>query len=351
MTPSALRITIASGVESSSSWLLSSILTVLALVIAARAAEPEKAPQTPKLNQAVQLGWLRARIVSGRIVFAATRLGTRNDEAKADGREERVSVRVATREITANYEMATAEEELVFHVKGQSEIRMRRGPKGGFSLVPVDFHQPAEGPLRMSVGSNEQQKTYEAASLWHLFLAQPDACHKHLAPLLNVLNGRWELSRVAREVEAALVGAAAEGSLPDPRRWAELVEQLADERFSRREAADRELRSLGRVVFTYLRDLDASQLDAEQHYRVRRILISLSAGTDDDTPPQIAAWLAGDPTVWLSMLSREEESTRRLAGERLEALLGKPIEFDPTAEPDVRQAQIERLRARLSEQR
>ena len=68
-------------------WLLCSILTVLALAVGARAAEPEKTPQTPKLNQAVQLGWLRARIVSGRIVFAATRLGTRNDEGKGDGRE------------------------------------------------------------------------------------------------------------------------------------------------------------------------------------------------------------------------------------------------------------------------
>ncbi len=331
-------------------WLHSAILTALALA-AAGAPEPGKLPETPRLNQAVQLGWLRARIVSGRIVFAATRLGTMNDGAKGDETEERLSVRIASREITANYQMSTGDEELLLEVQGQEELRMRRGPKGDFGLVPVDFRQPAEGPLRLSVGSNEQEETYQAPGLWHLFLARPEACQEHLAPLLNVLNRQWDLGRTAAEVEAALVRAAADGNLPDPRRWAELVGQLADERFSRREAADRELRSLGRVVYTYLRELDADELDAEQHYRVRRIVISLSKSMDDDTPPQIAAWLAGDPTVWLAMLSREDESTRRLAGERLEALLGEPIEFDPAAEAAARQAQIERLRARLSQHR
>ena len=327
------------------------ILTVLTFVVAARAAQPGKPAETPKLNQATQLGWLRARVVSGRVVLAATRLGTMNDAAKQNGREERLSIRVASREITASYEMSSGDEALLLEVKGRSELHLRRGPKGDAGPLPVDFRQPPKGPLRLSVGPQAEVRTYEAPSLWHLFLAQPEACHKHLAPLLSVLNRQWAVSRTAAEVEAALIRAAAEGDLPDPRRWAELVEQLADDKYSRREAADRELRGLGRVVFTYLRELDASQLDAEQHYRVRRIVISLSASTDDDTPPQIAAWLAGDPAVWLSMLSREDESTRRLAAERLEALLGEPIEFDPTAEPQHREAEIERLRARLSERR
>jgi hypothetical protein len=331
--------------------LLSVILTVLTSVVAARAAQPGRPAETPKLNHATQLGWLRARIISGRVVFAATRLGTMNDAAKQDGREERLSIRVVSREITASYEMSSEDEALLLDVKGRSELHVRWSPKGDAGPLAVDFRQPPKDPLRLSVGSQAEVRTYEAASLWHLFLAQPEACHKHLAPLLSVLNRQWDISRTAAEVEAALVRAAAEGDLPDPRRWAELVEQLADDKFSRREAADRELRDLGRVVFTYLRQLDASQLDAEQHYRVRRILISLSASWDDDTPQQIAAWLAGDPTVWLSMLSRESESTRRLAAERLEALLGEPIEFDPAAEAQQREAQIERLHARLSERR
>jgi hypothetical protein len=147
------------------------------------------------------------------------------------------------------------------------------------------------------------------------------------------------------------VRAAAEGDLPDPGRWAVLVEQLGDERFSRREAADRELRSLGRVVSIYLQQLDASQLDAEQHYRVRRILMALSARTDNDTPPEVAQWLAGDPVVWLAMLSRDDEPTRRLAAERLKALLDGPIAFDPAADAATRQGQIDELRLRISGRR
>ena len=145
-------------------------------------------------------------------------------------------------------------------------------------------------------------------------------------------------------MEAALREAAAEGNLPDPQRWAALVEQLGDERYSRRAAADRELRAMGRVVFTYLQGLDRDRLDAEQHYRVRRIVMSLAANMNNDLPPEIARWLAGDPVVWLALLSRDDESTRRLAAERLEALLGEPISFDPAADPATRTEQIERLR-------
>jgi hypothetical protein len=330
-------------------WLLSAILTVLTCAAAVEAAEPWKPLDAPRLKHAAQLGWLRARIVSGRVVFAAARLGTMNDEKKEVGREERLRIRVASGELTARYEMSSGEEEFLVDVRGRTEFRVRRGWKGDAGPLPVDFHQPATGPLRLSVGFASEEKTYEAASLWHLFLAQPEACREYLAPLLAVFSREWDVSRTSEQVEAALVRAAAEGDLPDPKRWAELVEQLGDDKFSRRRAADRELRRLGRVVHTYLEQLDSSQLDAEQRYRVRRILTSLSPGTDDDTPPQIAAWLAGDPTVWLAMLSRQDEATRRLAGQRLEALLGEPIDFDPTAEPQAREAQIERLRTRLSE--
>ena len=330
--------------------LLSGILTPVTLVAAVAAAEPGKRLNTPKLDHATQLGWLRARIVSGRVVFGAARLGTLPGD-KEDGDAERLNIRVSGREITARYELSSAAEELLVEVRGRDELHLRRSPKSDAGPLPVDLSQPAEGPLRLSVGPEAEKKTYEAASLWHLFLAQPEVCHQQLSPLLNVLNRRWDLSRVGAEVEAALVRAAAEGDLPDPQRWAELVEQLADDQFSRRQAADRQLRGLGRVVSTYLERLDANQLDAEQHYRVRRILISLAPGTEDDAPPQIAAWLAGDPTVWLSMLAREDESTRRLAVARLEALLDKSIDFDPAAEPEARQAQIERLRARLSDRR
>jgi hypothetical protein len=73
-------------------------------------------------------------------------------------------------------------------------------------------------------------------------------------------------------------------------------------------------------------------------------VMSLAANMNNDLPPEIARWLAGDPVVWLALLARDDESTRRLAAERLEALLGEPISFDPAADPATRAEQIEQLR-------
>ncbi|MFH1919523.1 MAG: hypothetical protein ABIP48_06505 [Planctomycetota bacterium] len=325
-------------------------LTVLlwpVFLAGASAEEPPKPLQTPKLTEVVRQGWLRAQIVSGRITFRGTRLGSKSDVAKSNGREERVSLRVTAQELAMRYDLSAPNEELLLEITGADEFHARRIPKGDGGPAPVDFRQSAGEPLRLTVGPAGEERVYSAQSLWHLLVAAPAICSQHLVPLLQVLDEQWDLTTTAEQVEVDLLQAAGEGNLPDPRRWGALVEQLGDQRYARREAADRELRTLGRIVLTYLEQLDQSRLDAEQRYRVRRILIALSASMENDTPPQIARWLAGDPVVWLAMLTRDDESTRRLAAERLEALLGKPVEFDPAADAPTRASQIEQLRARI----
>jgi len=333
------------GTKSTQRAVLVVVFVGLVSLVAAAAEEPPKPPETPKLAEAVRRGWIRARIVSGRIAVGGTRLGTLIDSADRDGRSERVGIRIAGKNLTISYHMSTADEEFSVQATGDGQLHVRRAPKRDSTLLPVDFRQSADEPLRLALGPKDEQRVYQAASLWHLFITQPEACRNHLAPLLQVLDKRWDLTKTAQEVESALLRAAAEGNLPDPGRWAALVEQLGDERFARREAADRELRALGRVVFTYLRGLDRGQLDAEQHYRVRRIIETLSDSMENDTPSQIASWLAGDPVIWLALLSRSEESSRRLAAERLEALLGEPVRFDPAADPKTRADQIDEIRS------
>lgn len=324
---------------------LVAVFVGLVSLVAAAAEEPPKPPEAPKLAEAVRRGWLRARIVSGRIAVGGTRLGTLNDSADRDGRSERIGIRIAGQDLTISYQMSTPDEEFSLSATGDSQLSIRRTPKRDSKLLPADFRQSADEPLRLALGPKDEQRVYQAASLWHLFITEPEACRSHLAPMLQVLDTRWDLTKTAEAVESELLRSAADGDLPDPGRWASLVEQLGDERFARREAADRELRALGRVVFTYLRGLDRAQLDAEQHYRVRRIIETLSSSVENDTPPQIASWLAGDPVIWLALLSRSEESSRRLAAERLGALLGEPLRFDPAADPKTRADQIEQLRS------
>ena len=48
-----------------------------------------------------------------------------------------------------------------------------------------------------------------------------------------------------------------------------------------------------------------------------------------------------------ALLSRQGESTRRLAAQHLTTILGQPISFDPAADPATRERQIEQLQARI----
>ena len=70
-----------------------------------------------------------------------------------------------------------------------------------------------------------------------------------------------------------------------------------------------------------LEQLDDAQLDAEQQFRVRRIIASFRARIVADVPDQIAAKLFLDPLIWLALLDRPEKATRAAAAKQLAALL------------------------------
>jgi hypothetical protein len=56
-----------------------------------------------------------------------------------------------------------------------------------------------------------------------------------------------------------------------------------------------------------------------------------------------------DPSIWLALLSRPQQTVRETAAHRLEALLGGPIPVDPTADPGSQKAQREQLRVRIEQ--
>jgi hypothetical protein len=180
-----------------------------------------------------------------------------------------------------------------------------------------------------------------------LLLLEPEPARKYLIPILELLRPDWRLGDKAVEIEEELLQSASTGQLPDRHRWDALVRQLGDDRFARREAADRELRAAGPAVMPYLERLDFAKLEPEQQARVKRILSELAQDVDDDTVPQVAIGLSMEPIVWLGLLSRSDEGTRRQAAVELSILLGGPVDFDPAAAPAVRQVQITRLRARI----
>ncbi len=120
---------------------------------------------------------------------------------------------------------------------------------------------------------------------------------------------------------------------------AALVEQLGDDQFTKREAADRALRAGAAPALNYLRQLDFDRLDAEQQFRVTRIIRKLTGHSEDDSADAVAASLLRNSEVWLALLSRPEKATRETAARQLTALLGKPIDVDPAAEPKTQEAE------------
>ena len=311
----------------------------------ARAADD--IPETPTLTNAARAGWFQFSIASGRITVSGSRGINVTTTSGGTDRRDRLSVRIGGGDPIVDYELIAEDQEITIVMSSRNRLTIERKPKSPSKTTAVLFEQPAQGPVVLRVG-REQQAVYQMPSLWHLLVAEPVVCRQNLLPLLRLLNREWDLEKTTAEIESALIAMAGDQNLPDKRRWAEWVEQLGDARYSKREAADRQLREAGRVVITFLQQLDPSRLDAEQQFRVRRIVSSLSDNEGNDSADQIAAWLAGDPGVWLALLSREDLSIRRIAAKHLEALLGGAIGFDPAADPPTRKAQLEQLRARIA---
>lgn len=311
----------------------------------------EDLPETPILTNAFQTGWLQFGINGGRLTLDGSRgvnVATSSGGIKP---RERLSVRMTGGDPMVEYELTAADQEMTIEMSSHNRFHLHRKPKDDSKVMPVEIEQPAQGAIVFRIGAKDHQQVYHFPGVWHLVVVEPELAKAHVLPLLRLLQHDWDLSKTAGEIESALVAAATDHVVPDSRRWAQWVAQLGDPQFSKREVADRQLREAGRVVLSFLEQLDRNRLDAEQQFRVRRILAVVAESEGNDTPEQVAAWLAGDTAVWLAMLSRNDLATRKLATRQLGALLGSPIHFDPTADADVRRAQIGELRATLAGER
>jgi hypothetical protein len=322
------------------------IAAVLLGTILCQSAAAQELPRGDLLASVVRQPWIRFEIIYGRVVLKAMRPVQMPPRFGPGTRRELLTIRVTGADSAMDYELTTPEEQISIRFSSADRVEIRRVPKGDAKSPSVEFRQAGTAPVSLKIGPPNPRE-YRAASLWHLLLEEPAECRKSLVPLLGLLQPKWDLLKTGDEVRAILLRMADGGRLPDQRRWAEWVAQLGDSQFAKREAADRQLREAGRGVVAYLQQLDPGRLDAEQQYRVHRIIQALTVASGEDAPEQIASWLFSDPAVWLAMLSSETESTRKTASRQLGALVGKPIDFDPAADAPTRQKQIEALRPKF----
>jgi len=311
--------------------------------------------QSALMRQALRYGNLKLSVADGRINTAGSQprsYSTRNSNSA--GRRESFQLRSINGRPQLLYELSTTKDKLTLSISGNDKVLFKRaltdkGKEDKKRAVEFEFSQKPGEPVRMTVGGEgEDRKVQTGETLWHLLMRDSEPLEEHVLPLLVMLRPGWRLMELADEAEAKLLVLARAGDLPNHNRWQALLDQLSDDSYARREAADRQLRQGGESALRFLRELDFYSLDAEQQFRVKRMINSMSARTVDDDADEIAARLSGDPAIWLILLSRDQEATRTIAAERLSTLLGKSIDFDPAADEKTRQRQIERLGKQLA---
>jgi len=202
-------------------------------------------------------------------------------------------------------------------------------------------------PISLSLPPAGKPRVLQAPTIWQLLVVNESDCRKKFLPLLEATRPDWHLASTASAAEDELVKLSAVAQRADRRQWAAWLAQLGDPRSLRRERADRKLREVGPVVLGYLGQLDMNRLDAEQQFRVRRIIHDLSSQQGEDTPESVAAMLIGDPYVWLALLSRDDEAKRQAAVQQLEVFLNAPVHVDPKADPASQAGAREELRQRI----
>jgi len=326
------------------------IFVCLAMLAGILVAPAPAWAQAPVMHRGLleQLRWIEFQVVAGRILAKSPYIDrSQTSSAGNQGRQERLAVNLTSGQPSLNYELRTPAELVTVAITEGDSITVHREPTSLEVGIVFTFTQAPNQHLSVNVVSREPDvpsRTIHGATLWHILLEEPELCAEQLLPILQILRPDWNLAHHALRIEESLVRAAGRGSLQHRQRWHSLVEQLADDEFGRRQAAERQLRAVGPAVLPYLRGLDSSELDAEQRFRIRRILTQLTFDHGDDAPAQVSSWLIGDSAAWFSLLNRDDLQTRRVACEQLAQLHGGPIDFDPAAPTEQRTAQWEALR-------
>jgi hypothetical protein len=270
--------------------------------------------------------WVRFEIVLGRIV-AIPLCGGRHRTARSDPDSEPAETLNYNGDRDAPcfvYELRDAQQTLTVRCVGQAELHILRESESGERLL---FMQSPRGAVSLSLGPEDNAQVLTAQSVWHLFLKEREACEQHVLPLLVILRPDWSLQKTGDDIEAHLCRRAA-AALPR-KRMAHLIAQLASPRFPQRQAADREIRSLGIGALPYLERVDRTRLNSEQRVRILRICDDLRTNTPD-SPERVAAWLANDVRVWRDWREATEPSRRQAADIALAEMSGNR---DPSGAP------------------
>ncbi|MDZ4780573.1 MAG: hypothetical protein SGJ19_10005 [Planctomycetia bacterium] len=296
-----------------------------------------------------QMALANPEVQQGRIVCRLNRL-TRwgNNISRKSGASESLRFEQSERGTAMHYKLSSAERRLAIDALEHELTILHEHLTNGEADEVVRFEQRPGQTLSFEVRTGDVTQQLHGDTVWHLWLHDPEICQRHLAPLCELLGMSLPWTKFTQALESKLFLLADAGQAHDATLWRVWLSELKDDRFAVREAADRQLRSAGTALAPFLRRLDTKQLDAEQRYRLRRIMAEFELDEGADTVDSTAEWLADDPRVWLVFLVRPDAEKRRTAASQLERLLDSPITFDADAAEDVRASQLVELQARVA---
>ena len=301
-------------------------------------------------NLAARLTVVHFFIADGRIEATGLEPGMECEQTSTGGsdRQEKLAFSTnADQEASVEYELSSATEQVTVEViDGRQVTLARHAAKDNKATTQVDFSQPNDGPLSLTVTEHGVVRRAEGPTVWHLLVAEPELCRRHLLPLLEMLRSDWHLMEVSQAIEAQMVRTAEAYQPENLQRWSALVADLASEKFTVRQGAERQLRAAGSAVFPFLQGLDRAKLDFEQSSRIQRILESRYGG-DEDTAELAASELMTDRILWVDLADRPQATVRHAAARQLAFLLGANPRFDPDAPAETRRAQLAALRRRI----
>ncbi|MCG8586524.1 MAG: hypothetical protein MI757_17580 [Pirellulales bacterium] len=324
------------------------ITCLFLLAIATLAARPATGQTIGDLLGDGRARWVQFQIVDGRIRAQSPYYG-RFRSYSGNDKKQRLTIGANMSGVgVIRYSWSGEKDDVVAEATESGEIKITQAPKDDSDATYRDFLQPTRGPVVVPIGLADERQEVAAPSIWHLWLKHPEACDKHLAPLLAVLRDGWNWKPQVANLKIEMMRLAKASNLPDQARWAELVTELASSKFVERQRAERLLRGYGRAAVPYLQGLDRKKLDAEQQFRIKRIVLA-SYGASDDTPGRVATWLVGDVRAWVPLLASDDAGLRKLAAQQLKQLSKQPLDFDPAADADTRRKQIERIRRQLTD--
>jgi hypothetical protein len=297
--------------------------------------------------------WVHFDVVLGRVTATYLR-GGQGQHTRAAGDEtvhEQLTINGDLGRPSLHYERVDDECSLKIDFVNSTSLEIFCEPLSAVDATArpvVQFEQRDNQPLRLTVGAGKSSRIYEACSLWHLLIHEPQVCGASLLPLLAVLRQDWHLERTAAAIEAELFQIAGGGPTLTRGELKRLVDLLDDPLFHKRQEADRQLQELGVMILPFLQQLDPGSLSHEQRLRVRRLQEHLRAPAPDSAT-RVAAWLVHDNGIWLHLLTHREPAKREAAAAHLVGIHPGQIHFEPLAEETRRNEQIARLRLRLDD--